>query len=309
MSPSSRRDAPRRASPRVSRGPRVDVRLGPRARASLASSARLARAARLLARAARTPRATARGGGDAFDRLVRAQPPELLASTHASARLEALDAFWRARGVRERAWAASASSRTPPRTTGARTSCTATPPGSPSRWIASRATFLARVDAAAMCWKAPGILRLPPKHVAAQLVSLRWALPDLDVPKIVEAQPGLLLRDVGACAAAALLRREFPLVDAVAVVETEPGVLAEECDVRARIERLREARANGRLSPSAEMFYDGEGLGCANPALFAKSLPRGIEEQGGGVRVRPEVRLKTRQDYGYICELGEGTRV
>lgn len=220
-------------------------------------------------RAARTPRATARGG-DAFDRLVRAQPPELLASTHASARLEALDAFWRARGVRERAYRE-------------RLLAHATEDdgredelyGDPARLAVAldrlQSYFPRAVDVAAMCWKAPGILRLPPKHVAAQLVSLRWALPDLDVPKIVEAQPGLLLRDVGVCAeAVALLRREFPLVDAVAVVETEPGVLAEECDVRARIERLREARANGRLSPSAEMFYDGEGLGCANPALFAK---------------------------------------
>ena len=132
-----------------------------------------------------------------------------------------------------------------------------------------RATFPRAVDVAAMCWKAPGILRLPPKHVAAQLVSLRWALPDLDVPKIVEAQPGLLLRDVGACAeAVALLRRGFPRRRRRGG-GGGPGVLAE-CDVRARIERLREARANGRLSPSAEMFYDGEGLGCANPALFAK---------------------------------------
>ena len=268
MSPSSRRDAPRRASPRVSRGPRVDVRLGPRARASslrprasparLASSARRPDAARDRARGRRVRPAGARAA------------PELLASTHASARLEALDAFWRARGVRERAYRERLLARAT-EDDGREDELY----GDPARLAVAldrlQSYFPRAVDVAAMCWKAPGILRLPPKHVAAQLVSLRWALPDLDVPKIVEAQPGLLLRDVGACAeAVALLRREFPLVDAVAVVETEPGVLAEECDVRARIERLREARANGRLSPSAEMFYDGEGLGCANPALFAK---------------------------------------
>jgi hypothetical protein len=215
---------------------------------------------------------------------VRAQPPELLASTHASARLEALDAFWRARGVRERAYrerllahATEDDGREdelygdPARLAVALDRLQSYFPREEEKDKNKDGARARAVDVAAMCWKAPGILRLPPKHVAAQLVSLRWALPDLDVPKIVEAQPGLLLRDVGACAeAVALLRREFPLVDAVAVVETEPGVLAEECDVRARIERLRAARANGRLSPSAEMFYDGEGLGCANPALFAK---------------------------------------
>ena len=69
-------------------------------------------------------------------------------------------------------------------------------------------------------------------RVAAQLVSLRWAMPAVDVRKIVEGQPGLLLRDVGeAAAAVAALRAEFPAVDVSLVIETEPSLLTADCDV------------------------------------------------------------------------------
>ena len=267
MSPSSRRDAPRRASPRVSRGPRVDVRLGPRARASLASSARLARAARLLGAPGR--RARPREGATRSTGWCARSPraPRLHARLRAPRGPGRLLARARACASGR---TASASSRTPPRTTGARTSCTATPPGSPSRWIASRATFLAR-------WTSPPCAGKPRASSASpRNTSPRSSFPSAG-PSPTSTSPRSSRRSPVCCSATSARApkpsrccAEFPLVDAVAVVETEPGVLAEECDVRARIERLREARANGRLSPSAEMFYDGEGLGCANPALFAK---------------------------------------
>jgi len=44
------------------------------------------------------------------------------------------------------------------------------------------------INVAAMMWKEPAVLHLPLKHVAAQLVSLRWAMPSVDVRKIVEGE-------------------------------------------------------------------------------------------------------------------------
>ena len=86
-----------------------------------------------------------------------------------------------------------------------------------------------------MMWKEPEVLRLPLRHVATQLVSLRWAMPRVDVNKIVQGQPGLLLRDIGEAAAAVkALQDEFPSVDVSQVIETEPSLLTADCDVPGR---------------------------------------------------------------------------
>lgn len=204
----------------------------------------------------------ARGGGDAFDRLVRQQGPEYTAPDCVGLDA-ALDHLWLSRGVREKAYRARLVAM-----------------ASRDRLYGDPARLAVALDrlqslfpdsvAAAMCWKEPDVLHLPLKHVAAQLVSLRYALPDVDVPKIVEGQPGLLLRDVGACAdVVRRLRREFPSVDVARVVETEPSLLTAECDVPARLARVRDRRARGITAPSLDVFYDG-GVGCRNAMLFAK---------------------------------------
>ena len=154
----------------------------------------------------------ARGGGDAFDRLVRRRAPSTPPPTAWASTQRSTTSGSRAASARKHT--ALGSSRWRPAT-----DSTATRPVSPSRSIASSPS--SRTRRRAMCWKEPDVLHLPLKHVAAQIVSLRYALPDVDVPKIVESQPGLLLRDVGACAEVVRqLRREFPSVN-VAVVETE----------------------------------------------------------------------------------------
>lgn len=61
---------------------------------------------------------------------------------------------------------------------------------------------------------------------------MRRAMPSVDVRKIVQGQPGLLLRDVGETAAAVkALQAEFPAVDVSLVIETEPSLLTADCDV------------------------------------------------------------------------------
>ena len=53
------------------------------------------------------------------------------------------------------------------------------------------------------------------------------------------------------------------------VVETEASLLTAECDVPARLRRIRDRRARGITAPSLDIFYEG-GVGCRNAMLFAK---------------------------------------
>lgn len=96
-------------------------------------------------------------------------------------------------------------------------------------------------------------------------------MPALDMPKIVQGQPGLLLRDVGEMAAAvAAMQTEFPTVNVARAVETEPILLTADCDVPGRLERLAEMKSQpGGLPPSLATFYEG-GLGSTNTQLFVK---------------------------------------
>jgi hypothetical protein len=138
-----------------------------------------------------------------------------------------------------------------------------------------------KVNVADMMWKEPEVLRLTLRDAAAQMTALRFALPpDADLPKLVSAQPGLLLADVRAVGdALKALAEEFPRVDVGKVVQTEPSLLTESCDVLGRLKRLRRVveTRGGVPPPSMAIFYDG-GPGCSNPTLFAKVF---LEETRG----------------------------
>ena len=132
-------------------------------------------------------------------------------------------------------------------------------------------TVFPGVDVAQMMWKSPAVIQLPIRTIVSRFVSLRWALVGVgDVAKIVEGQPGILLRHTGEIAAEmAALKAEFPEVNVGAAVQREPSLLTAECDVTRRLERLAELRKFGKLSPSMRLFYDG-GDGSGNAMLFAK---------------------------------------
>ena len=212
------------------------------------------------------------GGGRNFTRLVQQQGDVCAASEYPPDSEEArLDEFWRSRGVRERAYrerlvgmGATLASEVAGRSLYRN-------PDVLGHRLDRLQTVFPGVDVAQMMWKSPAVIQLPIRTIVSRFVSLRWALVGVgDVAKIVEGQPGILLRHTGEIAAEmAALKAEFPEVNVGAAVQREPSLLTAECDVTRRLERLAELRKRGALSPSMRLFYDG-GDGSGNAMLFAK---------------------------------------
>ena len=226
------------------------------------------------------------GGGHAFDRLVRDQNHAFDAPVYDEAE-SALDAFWLARGVREEAYrarlVAQGALRDETSNLDSRkidVSSLYRDPERLSRALLRLQALFPETNVAEMCWKEPAVLRASPRHVAASLVTLRFALPGSDVVKIVQGQPRLLLEDNAGFAteAAKALRAYFPEIDVSAVAELEPSLLTPECDVPGRLRRLEGLRRNGKVSPSVDAFVRG-GAGSKNAVFFAKVF---LEETRSG---------------------------
>jgi len=221
----------------------------------------------------RTRCSRVKAGGNHFRNLINSQGGRFDHPEHDEAEA-ALDAFWLKRGVKEQAYRSRLVDM------GESERDLYRDPVSLGHSLDRLQVLFPGTNVAAMMWKEPAVLHLPLKHVAAQLVSLRWAMPSVDVRKIVEGQPGLLLRDVGeAAAAVAAIQSEFPAVNVSLVIETEPSILTLDCDVPGRLDRLARMKSRpGGLSPSLATFYEG-GSGSANVILFAKVF---LEETRGG---------------------------
>ena len=222
-----------------------------------------------------------RVGGSHFDRLVERQAGKYASPLREDETSAALDAFWASRGVREQAYRARLVNMGTSLASNVAERDLYRNPDRIGHSLDRLQRLFPKVNVADMMWKEPEVLRLTLRDAAAQMTALRFALPpDADLPKLVSAQPGLLLADVRAVGdALKALAEEFPRVDVGKVVQTEPSLLTESCDVLGRLKRLRRVveTRGGVPPPSMAIFYDG-GPGCSNPTLFAKVF---LEETRG----------------------------
>lgn len=132
---------------------------------------------------------------------------------------------------------------------------------------------------AQMLWKSPQVVQLPLQTIVSRFVSLRKEL-QVDVSKLVEEQPDILLRPTGEVAAEmAALASEFPHVDVGPVVLHEPRLLTAQCELTQRLKRLAELKELGRVSSSLQVFYDGT-EGSDDATWFTKVF---MEETRNGI--------------------------